>query len=349
MIGPLMRHSRLVATLGLFIAGCHHPKVTPVADGGVVHDGFVPSLDAACATSSAQAAIKHLNISIVYDRSNSMGGTGSGIDPATKWLPVGAGLKSFFEDPGSVGVTASLVYFPSVQNPADKCNSGAYSKPDVPPTALPSSAFAASIEATSPYGNTPTLPAVQGVIGALQSGVVNPKTVDAIILVIDGEPDSCQSSVNDVSQAVQTVALTIPTYVIGIGLSSAALDQIAAAGGTKQAIVVDVTSPTQTQADLLAALDAIRGKQVPCAFAIPPAPDGQQLDYDKVNVLYTPGSGTQQALTYQVGCANGTGWYYDDVTSPKHIELCPTTCTTVQQDKGARVDILLGCATAGPL
>lgn len=319
------------------------------ADGGVTDDGFQPSLDAACATSSAQALIKHLNIAVVYDRSNSMGGANSGIDPATKWLPVGAGLKGFFQDPGSVGVTASLVYFPSIKNEPDQCNSGEYSTPDVVATALPSTAFATSIDATSPHGSTPTLPAVQGVIGALQSGIIDPKTVDAIILVTDGEPDSCQSSVNDVSQAVKQVALTIPTYVIGIGLSSAALDQIAAAGGTQQAIVVDVTSPSQTQTDLLAALDAIRGKQVPCAFDIPPAPEGQKLDFDKVNVLYTPGSGTQQALTYEVGCPGGTGWYYDDVANPTHVELCPATCTTVQQDKGARVDILLGCTTIGPV
>ena len=335
-------------TASMALCACHAHKIM-ASDAGVVDDGFSPpSLDAACATSSAQALIKHLNIAVVYDRSNSMGGANSGIDPATKWLPVGAGLKGFFQDPGSVGVTASLVYFPSIQNEPDQCNSGEYVKPDVPATALPSMAFASSIDATSPHGNTPTLPAVRGVIDGLKSGTVDPKTVDAIILVTDGEPDSCQSSVNDVSQAVQTVAASIPTYVIGIGLSSAALDQIAAAGGTQKAIVVDVTSPTQTQADLLAALGAIRGKQVPCAFELPPAPDGQKLDYDKVNVLYTPGSGAQQALGYEVGCPGGTGWYYDDVANPTHVELCPATCSTVQQDKGARVDILLGCQTLGP-
>ena len=345
----MVRPLRLYAfAASLVLAGCHTHH-DGGSDGGVGDGGMLPPSLAACATSSAQALIKHLDIAVIYDRSNSMGGVGSGIDPSTKWAPVGAGLKGFFQDPGSVGVTASLVYFPSIQNEPDQCNSGDYVKPDVSATALPSMAFAASIDATSPHGNTPTLPAVQGVIGALQSGTIDPKTVNAIILVTDGEPDSCQSSVNDVSQAVKKAAATIPTYVIGIGLSSSALDQIAAAGGTQKAIVVDVSSPTQTQADLLAALDSIRGKQVPCAFAIPPAPDGQKLDFDKVNVLYTPGSGGQQALAYSVGCAGGAGWSYDDVANPMHVELCPSTCSTVQKDKGARVDILLGCQTVGPL
>ena len=324
--------------------GSNNDGGLPTGDGGAN-----PQLDAACAVGGAKAVVRRLNLVVIYDRSGSMG-DGTNGQASQKWIPIGQGLKAFFQDPQSVGVNASLQYFPYKQNQLEQCNASAYYSPDVPLTALPSTAFATNIDGTTPAGQTPTLPAVQGAIEAAKVVAQNDPTAKiAIILVTDGEPDACNSSVQTVSGAVSAVASSIPTYVIGIGLSQAALEEISMAGGTGEPVIVAVDNPMKTQSDMEAALTKIRGQQVPCEFALPSPPDGMMLDVDKVNVLYTPSSGAQVALTYDTTCANGQGWHYDDAHNPTKVELCTTTCTTVQQDKGAVVDILFGCQTRGIL
>lgn len=344
----------LAALCVVAVAGCGD-EVNPNGDGGVGGDGGIgdggeiPSLDAACAVGGAKAVLKRLNLVVIYDRSGSMGDGVNG-DPAQKWTPVGTGLKAFFQDPESIGVNASLQYFPYKQNPLEQCNASAYFFPDVPLTALPSTAFGTNIDTTTPAGQTPTYPAVQGAIGAAQMlAQSDPTAKIAIVLVTDGEPDACGSSVQNVSGALSAVAATIPTYVIGIGLSQSQLEAISMAGGTGEPVIVGVSDPVKTGDDIQAALTKIRGQQVPCEFPLPAPPAGMVLDKNRVNVLYTPGSGAQEPLTYDSTCSNGEGWHYDVLSAPTKVILCANTCGKVQKDKGAVVDILFGCQTQGIL
>jgi hypothetical protein len=73
------------------------------------------------------------------------------------------------------------------------------------------------------------------------------------------------------------------------------------------------------------------------------------LDYDKVNVQYTPGGGMPQLIgnvaTAAACDAQSGGWYYDNNASPTKILLCPVTCSTVSSDPNAKIEILLGCDT----
>jgi hypothetical protein len=327
-------------------AACHHQQGN--SDAGLDDLGITPSLDAACAVASAKASLKRLDLVVLYDRSGSMGDGMPGDDPALKWTPVGAGMKAFFTDPASAGVTASLSYFPYKQNPLEQCNSSAYYFPDVPLTALPSTAFGTDIDATSCAGLTPTQPAVDGAIAAAQDlAKTDPNAKTALVLVTDGEPDICSSSVHTVALAVQKVQTTIPTYVIGVGLDPSALQEIATAGGTGTPVMASVGNAAQTSADIQNAFSAIRGQQVPCEFALPAPPAGMTLDVDKVNVLYTPGMGMQTALTYDKNCPGDQGWRYDDAMNPTKVLLCAQTCKTIQADKGAAIDILFGCQTRG--
>jgi hypothetical protein len=341
-----MRHPAVLLSTLLAVA-CHHES-GPGGDGGVGDMDVTPSLDAACAVGGAKATLKRLNLVVLYDRSGSMGDGMPGDDPAVKWIPVGAGMKGFFEDPDSAGVNASLSYFPYKQNDLEQCNSSAYFFPDVKLTSLPSTAFAMDIASTTPAGQTPTLPAMQGGIAAAQMIAMSDSTAQvAIVLVTDGEPDICSSSVHNVAQAAMMVATTIPTYVIGVGLSQAALAEISMAGGTGMPVIASVGNAAQTTQDIQSAFTNIRFQQVPCTFPLPPPPNGKVLDVDKVNVLYTPSSGMQTALTYDTTCPGGQGWRYDDATNPTQVILCPLTCKTIQADKGAAVDILFGCQTRG--
>jgi hypothetical protein len=92
----------------------------------------------------------------------------------------------------------------------------------------------------------------------------------------------------------------------------------------------------------------IQGKQLDCAWTIPPPPPGQMFEEDKVNVNYTPSGGVAGPI-YHVNtlgdCGPQGGWYYDDNLKPTEVRVCPATCGTIQKDPGGKVDILFGCLT----
>lgn len=127
------------------------------------------------------------------------------------------------------------------------------------------------------------------------------------------------------------------------------LDQFAAAGGTGVGpFIVDGTG-VNTQAEFLAAMQAIRGAALPCVFDVP-TPTSGDFDAGKVNVDYDPGDGNPVTPPYQVpdgaACAGaGGGWYYDDPAAPANIELCEATCSTVTSQQTGSVSITLGCTT----
>ena len=89
---------------------------------------------------------------------------------------------------------------------------------------------------------------------------------------------------------------------------------------------------------------------IPCEYSIPEPPIGGELDFNRVNVRYTPssGSGPETFPNVQreggVDCS-GDGWYYDEPTAPTRIILCPGTCSRVNGDTTGRVDVELGCET----
>jgi hypothetical protein len=89
---------------------------------------------------------------------------------------------------------------------------------------------------------------------------------------------------------------------------------------------------------------------VTCEYTIP-QPQGTPLDLGRINV-----STTVQGQTSDLGrvsgpdaCAGKAGWYFDappvDPVNPPRILLCPDSCTHVQSDPMAHVDLAFGCAT----
>ena len=90
----------------------------------------------------------------------------------------------------------------------------------------------------------------------------------------------------------------------------------------------------------------IDGAQVACNFDVPDPPMGQNIDLNSVTVEYTPmGSGTPVELS-QVPSAAECGpnlFYIDQAADPDQIVLCPETCTTVQNDESALLNIVFQC------
>ena len=337
-----MRAAILVSTL---LWACHHASPAG-APSGKDDLGVAPliELDAGCVTASARTGLKQVELVVMLDSSGSMGDGVNG-DPAQKWVPVGNGLKAFFADTNSKGLSASLQFFPL----SDECNSSAYYFPAVDLTALPEAdKFGTAISATTPAGGTPTRPAIIGAIAYAQNlQMMNANARVAIVLVTDGEPDDCESSVRNVGLEAAKVASTIPTYVIGLGDVSS-LNEIAQDGMTGAPILVSVSNPTQTATDIQKALEMIRGQQISCSFAIPPPPSGSTLSTANVNVNYTSGAGADQTLVYSADCSNANGWQYDNPDNPTQVNLCATICTTIREDVGSKIDIIFGCKTLIP-
>jgi hypothetical protein len=95
----------------------------------------------------------------------------------------------------------------------------------------------------------------------------------------------------------------------------------------------------------------IGGSQVACVYEIPDPPNGESIDYGKVNVEFypTPTSMPEDFFNVPGGegdCgASADGWYYDNPSSPTQILLCPETCAYAQMSPEGEIKVLFGCET----
>ncbi|HEX8792817.1 MAG TPA: vWA domain-containing protein [Polyangiaceae bacterium] len=329
-------------------------------DGGAF--GIGPGgTNSPCVSSVAQANLANADLVVMLDRSGSMGDPNEGFSPTLKWTPVTAALESFFMDPNSAGISASLQFFPQGTDLASVC-SYAYATPLVALTSTSNPMpLVSAIQATQPAGGTPTLPALQGAVAYAQQ-VAAAHTLDktVVVLATDGDPgfgingqfeEGCTNNdiphVAAVAQAAFAGKPSIPTYVIGVGPDLQNLDAIAAAGGTGQAVMVPVNDPTQTGQTFQAALNTIRSASLPCQFSIPPAPAGQVINPYAINVILVNAKGTQSVLTYSGDCSNTSGWHYDNPMTPTSVLLCSGACSSARGDAGGKVTLAFGCDTSG--
>jgi Mg-chelatase subunit ChlD len=243
----------------------------------------------------------------------------------------------------------------------DSCTPSDYATPAVPIALLPGAATAvtASLAAHQPTGNTPTAAALEGAINQAQMyAAANPGHSVVAVLATDGIPDECSpSDIPTISRlAAQGLngSPSIKTFTIGvftpndIASGTSDLNMIASAGGTKTAFVIDTTKQDVEQ-QFTAALTAIRGASLPCNYEVP-LPESGMPDFMDVNVVYTTSAGVTSGLPYVASssrCGTSGGWYYDvapeDGGTPHAILVCPTTCSSLQNDTRGRVDVVTGC------
>ncbi|HVU01351.1 MAG TPA: VWA domain-containing protein [Polyangiaceae bacterium] len=232
---------------------------------------------------------------------------------------------------------------------ADACLTGAY-VPAVP-LALPPNPgpVVAAIQGMGPGGGTPTRPALEGGMSyATQWASQHPDRTTVIVLATDGDPTGCQTnSVQDVANIAANgfSQSNIRTFVIGVGSSLTALNQVAQAGGTNQAYVLDTGGDVaKAFADALA---SIYGEAASCDFKVPEKnTDGTPINRQQVNVQFTPkgGAAGQLLRTYSgtaADCGTDPGWYADNPDSPTVISMCPASCDALKA--GGRVEVALGC------
>jgi hypothetical protein len=309
-------------------------------------------------------------LAFAFDASASMGmPPGPGVpaywDKSLKWDPVKAAAESFFSAPASQGISASLTFFPALGG-ADWCSASEYTPvnaPNVPMRALNGSTnnpFVTGLDAVEPTLPqrlaTPTLAVMTGTLNYVNKLRQAKPGKYAIVLVTDGYPQSCPDRNGDPIQPVIDLAHNaytndkIPTYVIGVKNppvdnapdTVSALSQIATQAGT-QPFFIDTSDPTTTSKTFKAAVDKIRGSSVSCNVGIPKPPAGQTFDKRRVRVLYQSGNKPAQALAYDAACSQANVWKYDNASAPTQIDLCPSTCSTVQADPNASLSVEFTC------
>jgi len=228
----------------------------------------------------------------------------------------------------------------------------------VPIAPLPASGpqISAALDAQQMSGGTPMVPMLKGTITyCRQWAAQNTGRKVVVVVATDGIPDdTCLAGAlpntiaNVVAVAADGIATkpAVPTFVIGVGKELTALDQIAQAGGTVSAFLIDPTKDLQQA--FLTALDDIR-RDIACEYPIPPPPSSEiAIDYAKVQVRYTS-AGQAETLTPvkdAADCATAPdkGWYYDSSTGkPTKIILCPLTCKRAQGSNTGLVDVIFGC------
>jgi hypothetical protein len=309
--------------------------------------------------------------------------------PEARWTAVTTALKSFINSPDNAGIGVGVGFFPRFakydpacgltkclvsfndsclkgcgceevscspfcsckDKPVDACEPVQYEAPTVPIGVLPGSAAAlvTEIDAQAVAGGTPTTPALSGALAhAAKWATDHPDRNVALVFATDGEPDGCAgNNIENAAKAASTAFAatpSIPTYVIGIGPSLENLNAIAEAGGTKQAYLLGASTDAVTE--FSKALQSIRGRTLSCDYKIPEKSD---LDYSKVNVNVSVGSGAPtlvgQAASAEQCEDNSDGWYYDNPAAPKLIKLCKKTCDSVLAAAGSKLEVLIGCKT----
>lgn len=292
-----------------------------------------------CTSISEEAKRVQLDIVFLIDRSQSMSGP--------KWIGTKSALSKFFNDPSSAGIGAGLEYFPN--DFPDSCVVTDYESLAVPIAPLPTNAFNLinSMPEDATGGSTPTYGALKGALYvATAFKDAHPKHKVIVVLATDGGPNACGNTTIDDIAALAKSARNyngVLTYVIAVqGADIPSINKIAVGGGT--GATYDVTNDIN---EFAAKVEDIRNAEVGCQFDIPTPPNGMDVDPDKVNFSYTPmGQGTPKIILRAddlADCNGQPGWYYDNNGSPSKIILCPASCSTIQNDTEAKVNVLFGC------
>jgi hypothetical protein len=345
-------------------AGLNPQAECSCLDNWSIYSSSVSCGAPACSGGVSQAVFRRVNMFIMFDRSGSM-------QDDSKWDGAKEALTQFFQAPQAAGLGVALEYFPlpsgtvAGRNAGDGCASGncdenACAAPMVPLGVLTAvagdpheTALIQSLD-VGPFGNgTPSHPALRGAYLAARNRQQNaPDEYNIVVFVTDGAPNGCFYPTSGGTAASTNLQLAveaesnylqyeIPTYTVCMtgGVCSALSD--IASRGRGRAFTVSSTTTAQVAQELRDALLSIASQNASCNFELP---NVGGFNPNESSVVYTPGTGAAQNLSRQTNSTScGAGWYFDDPLNPTRITLCPTTCSTIQTDPAARIEVGFGC------
>lgn len=192
-------------------------------------------------------------------------------------------------------------------------------------------------------------------------GFLRPDSVKHFVAVTDDESDLSQAEFER-----QVAALDDPGYPAGFVFHAVVAESppwdwnspcfilAAAIGATYIGLQEDHGGVFYSlcESDWSPLFDALSGSvaslsALPCTFDIPAPADGDAVDYDAVNFVYTPAGAGSVTIPYVgdgAACDGDGGWYYDDDDAPRQILACPSTCEALTAAAGS-VEVAFGCAT----
>jgi len=155
---------------------------------------------------------------------------------------------------------------------------------------------------------------------------------NAVLLITDGEESgSCvDGGVNGPAGAANLLgqAVGVRTYVVGLGINSDTLDQIAAAGGTTESVSAN------NEAELIMALEDIAAAVLSCDIALSEVPP----DPDELFVFFN-----DQTPAIENDPTNG--WTYDAGTNT--VTFNGSACDLIRSGAVTDIDVVFGCG--GPV
>lgn len=313
-------------------------------DAGVRDSGII------CLAEQVKAEAVPLAMLVLIDRSGSMLGE--------KWDAATKAIRSFADRSEVVGMKMGVQFFPPLAA-GDECNGSAYKNPAVPIAPLPDNVIPIQQKLLSTSANggaTPMRSGLEGSIGAMRDFLTaNPQNEGVVILVTDGDPNSCGGVSAVVGAATggaqpPSGVRAVRTFAVGMdGATFGNLNQIATAGGGFPT-AFNVGAGPVAQQGLVDALEKVRTSALGCEYTLPlPPPDKGVLDLDSVVFEFTAGLNdpkvAMRRVANEAACGATTGgYYYDDPVSPERVILCPASCETVRGGTAeAKIELAFGC------
>lgn len=290
----------------------------------------------------------------VIDGSSSMAeATVTGV---SKWYATKSAFQDFLQRaPAGMGLGLSL--FPPAAGVS--CSTDRYQREALPisPASEMIAGVLARLDAVKPGGQTPTAPALTNALElAGEHAEQHPERSVVVVLASDGMPTACAPTDAAALATLAKRALRGPghvrTLVVALnsltGADLSGFHAIAAAGGTRRALVIDPHANFSEQ--LSRALGAAAAERVACDLAVPAPPQNQRLDYDSVNVVL---DGEEARVTFPRvegpdDCTASGGWYYDldpEQGAPLRINMCKATCDRLSSRDDTALTVELGCKT----
>ena len=266
----------------------------------------------------------------------------------------------------SPAVDTSLA-FNVMSPPNDDCSGDQYESALFPMTALPVAAsdpLVQSVNAVTFNGGSGTR--IEGALRGIAKYTTNHQTAGREmigVLITDGDATTCQTNNSTLAGIIadHLAATGIRTFIIGMnGATEENLELLAQAGGADphDDFCGGVAPPCHywnvgdASGDVLAsALQAISQQAVPLPCEIDvtglTAPEGEVLDYGRVNVTLTEDTSVTtipQAANEAACPTDQPAWYYDSPSAPSKIFLCEGACATVSAaGDGAELNVVAGC------
>ncbi len=322
---------------GLFDAASDGDASTTVEAG--LGDAAPPGLDA-CPTSRAPATRRGLNLFLLVDDSLSVV-----LQP--EWGQLTAAITAFVDEGRNAGLGVGVTYY------GTSCSSQFYAVPTVPIGVLPGQASAITGSYPLPINGKAITPAMMGAVAYVANEIVaSPDRDTVLLLVTDGIIDplcgSTETSAAQEAGAALGASPSVRTYVIGLDpgptlinpgdvVDMSPLDSVAVAGGTDQALVVQVNA--SGNGALTDALDQVVNAASPCTYVVP-----EGMRAAAASIEWQAASGKARTDWPNVGepsaCGTRPGVF---PTGTGLLGLCPASCTALRGSSSSTAWAVQGC------